>query len=120
MPTLGALLPQIAPELPLGGPYNLGVRREVPAEIIRQIEDAFLAAAGSEAFQEVARRHYLSIDTRVGPAADRRAAELEVQAAQLFAELEIPGAKPAAELDLPPPGRFAEWWPPEGYRPLAR
>jgi tripartite-type tricarboxylate transporter receptor subunit TctC len=119
MPTLAHILPAIAAELPLGGPYNLGMRREVPIEVIREIEAAFLVAARSDAFREIARRHYLSIDTRVGGEADRRAAELEVEAARLFAELKIPGARPAADLGLPAPEAFADWWPPDGYRPLA-
>jgi tripartite-type tricarboxylate transporter receptor subunit TctC len=118
MPSIKAMVPALEAQLPLGGPYNLGVRRDTPIEILREIHAAFVTAAQSETFARVAADHHLVVDVLVGAAADRRAAELETISAELFQVLEIPGARPPALLELPLPDRFAEWWPPTGYAPL--
>ena len=77
-------------QLPPSGAYNLGIRRDTPPEIIRQVEAAFAAAAGSEAFRaQVAERHF-AVDLLLGPDADRRAAQLETISANVFEELVIP------------------------------
>ncbi len=118
MPALSRFLPDVRGRLPPNGTYNLGVRRDTPPEIIRQIEEAFVTAARSEAFQEiVARRHFVS-EIITGAAADRRAAELEAMSAATFERLDIPGARTAEELGLPAPAEFDNWWPPENYVPL--
>ena len=118
MPALSNFIPQILGQLPASGAYNMGIRRDTPPEIIQQIEAAFAAAVDSEAFQtQVAERHF-AIDLLLGPAADRRGAELETISADVFEALMIPGASTAAELGLPEPGEFDQWWPPPGYRVL--
>jgi tripartite-type tricarboxylate transporter receptor subunit TctC len=118
LPSIGGLLPEIAPELPLGGPYNLGIRRDTPAEIVRQVQAAFVTAVESDGFAAVAAEHHLVIDLRLGDMADRRAAQLEVEAAELFQTLSIPGSRDNATLGLPAPMEFDQWWPPAGYQPL--
>ena len=118
MPSLVNFIPDIRNQLPPSGAYNLGIRRDTPPEIIRQVEAAFAAAAGSEAFRaQVAERHF-AVDLLLGPDADRRAAQLETISANVFEELMIPGARTAEELGLPQPDEFDRWWPPPGYRVL--
>jgi len=118
MPSLSASIPGVHAQLPPSGGYNIGVRRDTPLEIIRQIETAFLEAVKSDVFRAVLEQRNFVIDVIVGAEADRRAAELEVLSASLFAELNIPGARTAAQLGLPGPDNFDHWWPPEDYEPL--
>ena len=118
MPSLATFLPEIRQQLPPNGSYDVGIRRDTPIEIVRQIQAAFLGAVNSEVFHEVADQQKLFIDIKVGEEADRRAAELEAITATMFQELGIPGARSAEELELPEADEFNEWWPPEGYQPL--
>ena len=118
MPSLATFLPEIRQQLPPNGSYDVGVRRDTPIEIVRQIQEAFLTAVNSEVFRAVAEQQRLFIDVKVGEEADRRAAELESITATMFQELEIPGARSADELELPEADEFNEWWPPEDYQPL--
>ncbi len=118
--SIGKLLPGLKPLLPVGGQYNIGLLRDTPVEILKEVERAFVAAVKSPGFQEVAKRQYFSIDIRSGAEADRRAAQLECITAATFAEVQSElGKKPrsAAELGLPAPADFDKWWPPQGYKP---
>lgn len=118
--SIGNILPQLKPMLPVGGNYNLAVRRNTPVEILKEIEKAFVAAVKSPAFSEVAKQRYFDIDIRTGEAADRRAAQLETLTAATFAKVKEQigkQIKTAAELGLPAPERFDKWWPPKGYKP---
>ncbi|MYF69145.1 MAG: tripartite tricarboxylate transporter substrate binding protein [Proteobacteria bacterium] len=118
MPSLVNYIPGIRDQLPPSGAYNLGIRRDTPPEIIRQVEAAFVAATESEAFRtQVAERHF-AVDLLIGPEADRRAAQVETISASVFEELMIPGARTAEELGLPLPEEFDQWWPPPGYSVL--
>jgi hypothetical protein len=118
MPSLSRFIPGIEEQLPPNGTYNMGVRRDTPAEIVQQIEAAFAAAVRSDAFSDmVAERNFVT-DLVIGVDADRRAAELETISASVFEELGVPGARTAEELGLPTPEEFEQWWPPEGYRVL--
>lgn len=120
LPSVGNFLPALKPALPVGGNYNIVLRRDTPLEILRAVEKVFVAAVKSPGFQEVAKKRYFDIDIRTGEAADRRAAQLEVLTAATFAELkEQLGKSPktAAELGLPTPADFDKWWPPKGYKP---
>ncbi|HAY45780.1 MAG TPA: hypothetical protein DCY55_05795 [Gammaproteobacteria bacterium] len=118
MPSLANMLPAVHEQLPPNGTYNLGIRRDTPYEIIKQVEAAFIAAANSDTFKNMmAQRHFVA-EVMVGDAADRRAAELETVSAATFERLKIPGAKTAAELGLPNPENFNQWWPPQDYQPL--
>ena len=115
MPSLVNFIPEIRNQLPPSGAYNLGIRRDTPPEVIRQVEAAFIAAVESEGFRsQVAERHF-AVDLLVGPDADRRAAQVEAISANVFEALMIPGARTAGELGLPHPDEFDQWWPPPGY-----
>lgn len=118
MPTLTRLLPGIENELPPNATYNLGLRRDIPLEIIQQIQNAFVTAANSAEFRETVAARNFAIEIVLGERADRRAAEFETVSAATFEQLEIPGSRTAAELGLPEPAEFSEWWPPSGYTPL--
>jgi tripartite-type tricarboxylate transporter receptor subunit TctC len=118
MPSLAGMLPGIHAQLPPNGTYNLGLRRDTPVEIIQQIQDAFVAAVGSDGFRETVEARHFVVDPILGEAADRRAAELETISADTFERLEIPASRTAEELGLPAPERFSEWWPPAEYSPL--
>ncbi len=118
MPSLANFLPGIREQLPPNGTYDIGIRRDTPIEIVRQVQSAFLMAVDSEVFNAVAEQQRLFIDVKVGESADRRAAELESITATMFQDLGIPGARSAEELGLPAAEAFDEWWPPEGYEPL--
>ena len=111
-------IPEIREQLPPNGTYNMGVRRDTPPEIIRQIEAAFAAAVRSDGFRVVVEERNFVTDLMLGVQADRRAAELETISASVFEELEIPGAKTAGELGLPRPEEFDQWWPPARYTVL--
>ena len=115
--SVGNLVPSLKSSLPLGGIYNLAVKRDVPVDILKKIEAAFKTAVESDAFKEVAEKQYFTIDFRTGAEADKRAAQVEAITAATFTELQIPGAKSPSEIGLPSPGEFDKWWPPEGYEP---
>jgi tripartite-type tricarboxylate transporter receptor subunit TctC len=120
LPSIGNFLPQLKPRLPVGGNYNIALRRDTPVEILQEIGKVFVAAVNSPGFQEVAKKRYFQIDIRVGEAADRRAAEIEVLTAATFAQVKDQlGKEPksAADLGLPTPAEFDKWWPPKGYKP---
>jgi len=122
LPTIANFLPQLKPMLPVGGTYNIALRRNVPVDIIKKVEKVFVAAVKSPAFAEVAKKRYFDIDIRTGEAADRRAAQLECLTAATFTKLQKQigkKIKTAAELGLPTPDKFDEWWPPKGYKPLS-
>ena len=118
MPSLADMLPSVQEQLPPNGTYNLGIRRDTPYEIIRQVEAAFITAANSDTFKNMMAQRSFVAEVMVGNAADRRAAELETVSAASFERLKIPGAKTASELGLPDPENFSQWWPPEGYQEL--
>lgn len=122
LPTVGKFLPQLRSSLPVGGCYNLAVRRSVPVPIIKEIEKAFVAAVKSPGFGAMAKKRYFDIDIRTGEAADRRAAQLETITTHTFNQVKDQIGKKvlsASELGLPTPDNFDKWWPPKGYKPLA-
>ena len=118
--SIGGIIPELQSQLPIGSDYNLIMRRETPVEILSQVEDAFIAAVNSDAFQEIAKRQFFQTDIRTGEAADRRTAQREATTVAIFNEhADQIGApvKSADELGLPSPEEFDSWWPPEGYEP---
>jgi tripartite-type tricarboxylate transporter receptor subunit TctC len=120
LPSIGKFVPSMKSMLPVGGNYNIAVRRSVPLEILKEIEKAFVAAVKSPAFAEIAKQRYFDVDIRTGEAADRRAAQLETLTAATFAEVKDQigkQIKTASELGLPTPDNFEKWWPPKGYKP---
>jgi tripartite-type tricarboxylate transporter receptor subunit TctC len=120
LPSIANFVPSMKPMLPVGGNYNIALRRSVPVEILKEIEKAFVSAVKSPAFAEVAKQRYFDIDIRTGADADRRAAQLETLTAHTFAQVKEQigkQIKTAAELGLPTPDQFDKWWPPKGYKP---
>jgi len=118
--SVGNMLPQLKPLLPVGGIYNIALKRDTPLEILEEIKKAFIAAANSEAFAKIAKAKYFDIDIRTGEAADRRSAQVEaVTAATFWSVKEMIGkaVKSPQELGLPDPADFDKWWPPKGYKP---
>ena len=121
LPTVGKILPDLAPILPIGPQYNLVMKRDTPVEVLREIKEAFVAAVDSDAFMQIAKSQYFTIDVRTGDAADKRAAQLEALTAATFRKYssQIKGTvKSPAELGLPEPKDFDKWWPPQGYSKL--
>ena len=118
MPSLVNFIPEIKDLLPPNGTYDIGIRRDTPIEILRELQRAFLAAVNSQHFIDVMERRNFVVDVLVNEEADRRAAQLEVISADTFEKLNIPGARTAEQLNLPEPEDFDTWWPPEGYEPL--
>ncbi len=119
LPSLGNYLPDLKSQLPMGGIYNLAIRRSAPQEVLDKVGKAFADAVQTDTFKKIAKSKYFQIDYRAGEAADRRAAYLEAVTANTFQALKIPGSVPASQLGLPDPKDFDKWWPPKGYKPLS-
>ena len=115
--SVGKHVPGLVGALPLGGIYNLAVKRDAPVEVLQKIEAAFEAAVNSDAFKAVAEQKYFTLDFRTGADADRRAAQVEAITAATFTQLGIEGAMGPSDIELPDPAEFDSWWPPEGYEP---
>ena len=118
--SVGGMLPQLKPLLPVGGIYNIALKRDTPLEILETIKKAFVAAAKSDAFAKIAKAKYFDIDIRTGPDADRRAAQVEAVTATTFWNVRDKigkKVKSPQELGLPDPADFDKWWPPKGYKP---
>ena len=47
MPSIGGIIPEIKPFLPVGGTYNFIMRRDTPPEVLKTVEEAFVAAISS-------------------------------------------------------------------------
>jgi tripartite-type tricarboxylate transporter receptor subunit TctC len=121
LPTVGRLIPQLAPFLPMGATYNFIIRRDTPPEILREIQAAFVEAAESQEFRDFLESNQFQHDVKLGEEADREAASMEVVTVDLFnryADQIGSEVRSAEELGLPSPDGFAAWWPPEGYEPL--
>lgn len=121
LPSIGNFVPELKPNLPIGGVYNLMLRRETPTEILREVGDAFSEAVDSDAFQEVAKKQYFQIEYQAGADAARRGALLETITTDLFNRYSDQiGAevRSADELGLPTPDTFDKWWPPKGFEPV--
>ena len=118
--SVGNIIPQLKPLLPLSGIYNLALKRETPVEILHEIADAWGKAFQSDAWNKIAKKKYFQTDVRIGEAADRRAAQVECVTADTFTRVQdqigkkVRGTK---ELGLPAPADFDKWWPPKGYKP---
>lgn len=118
--SVGNIIPSLKPLLPIGGIYNIALKRETPVEILEKIKTAFVAGVKSEAFAKIAKRKFFEIDIRWGEAADRRAAQVEAVTAATFVKLQKHIGKKVRgprELGLPDPSEFDAWWPPKGYKP---
>jgi len=120
LPSIGGMIPEIKPFLPVGGTYNFIMRRDTPTEILEMVKEAFVSAANSAGFQEMVKKKFFQMDIRTGEEADKRAAQLETVTVDTFNKFSDQiGAKvkTAKELGLPAPADFESWWPPESYKP---
>ena len=118
--SVGHMIPNLKPLLPLGGIYNLALKRDTSLEILESIKKAFVAAVHSDAFAKTAKAKYFEIDVRTGQEADRRAAQVEAVTATTFWNVRDQigkKVKSPQELGLPDPAGFDRWWPPKGYKP---
>ncbi len=121
LPTVANLIPRLAPFLPMGATYNMIVRRDTPADVLREIQGAFVEAANSAEFREFLEARFFQPDVKVGEEADREAARMEVVTVDLFnrfADQIGSEVHSAEELGMPDPDGFDAWWPAPGYRPL--
>ncbi len=118
--SIGDAIPSLKPLLPLGGIYNLALKRDTPVDILKQIAVAWEKAFQSDAWNAVAKQKFFQTDVRIGEAADRRAAQVECLTADTFTRVQDHIGKPVRgteELGLPEPNEFDAWWPPKGYTP---
>jgi tripartite-type tricarboxylate transporter receptor subunit TctC len=118
--SVGDAIPSLKSSLPLGGIYNLAIKRDVPVEILKEIGAAWDKAFQSDAWNAVAKKKYFQTDVRMGEAADRRAAQVECITVDTFNRVKDQIGKPvktAKQLGLPAPKDFDAWWPPKGYKP---
>ena len=86
--------------------------------LMRQIADAFVAAAKSDGFLEMLDSKFFISDVKIGEEADREGALMESITTEIFNKFQDQiGADvtTAEELGLPAPADFDTWWPPEGY-----
>jgi hypothetical protein len=114
------MVPSLKPLLPVGGIYNIALKRDTPLEILESVKKAFVAAAKSDAFAKIAKAKYFDVDIRTGQDADRRAAQVEAVTATTFWNVRDKigkKVKSPQELGLPDPANFDSWWPPKGYKP---
>ncbi len=121
LPSVGNFIPSIKSLLPVGGIYNIALKRKTPVKILKKIKKAFTAAVNSKGFKKMAKRKYFNIDVRTGAAADKRAAQVEAVTATTFWSVRDQIGKKvisAKKLGLPKPSKFDTWWPPKGYKPL--
>ena len=120
LPSVGGLVPEMKPFLPVGGTYNFIMRRDTPTDILEMVQEAFVAAANSDSFKEMVKTKFFLLDVVTGEKADRRAAQQETVTVDIFNKFaDQIGAKVknAEDLGLPAPADFESWWPPEGYKP---
>lgn len=117
--SIGNILPNIKPILPIGGIYNFVMKRDTPPEVLKEVKAAFTEAVNSDAFKAVAKKKYFQIKPLFGADADRRAAQLETVTVATFNKYSDQiGAtvKSSKDLGLPTPEEFDKWWPPKGYK----
>ena len=115
--SVGEAIPSLKPNLPVGGTYNIAVKRDAPMDVIMKIEKAFVAAANSDTFKAMMKKKFYTLNIVTGAEADRRAAMLETMTATVFYNTQDQigkKVKSPEELGLPAPKDFDKWWPPEG------
>jgi tripartite-type tricarboxylate transporter receptor subunit TctC len=118
--SVGDAIPSLKSKLPVGGTYNVGVKRDTSMEILKKIEAAFVAAANSDSFKGLMKKKFFYLNIATGAEADRRAAMLETMTATTFFNTQDQIGKKVKspdELGLPKPADFDTWWPPQGYSP---
>ncbi len=120
LPSIATVLPASRPLLPVGATYNFMVKRDIPADVMQELADAFKAAANSDGFRALLDAKFFQADVKIGEEADREGALMESITVDIFNRFQDQiGAevKTAEELGLPTPEDFDSWWPPEGYQP---
>ncbi|WP_188052187.1 Bug family tripartite tricarboxylate transporter substrate binding protein [Aureimonas fodinaquatilis] len=100
------------------GVYQIAINREAPPEILQVLNDAVREAVSDPAYAQVLHGRVMFPEFVGGADADREAALFESVTSWLYFENDMQGlvASPE-ELGIPKPEDFAEYWPPEGYKP---
>ena len=120
LPSIATVLPESRKLLPVGATYNFMVQRDIPADVLQELADAFKAAANSDGFRALLDAKFFQADVKIGEEADREGALMEAITVDIFNRFQDQiGAevRTAEELGLPAPEDFESWWPPEGYVP---
>jgi tripartite-type tricarboxylate transporter receptor subunit TctC len=118
-PSIGSLISDIKPFLPIGGTSDFIMSRDTPPEVLEAVKEAFVAAVNSPGFKEMADSKYFQLDVKTGEEADKMAAQFETITVDIFNKYSDQigqDVKSADELGLPSPADFDKWWPPEGYK----
>jgi len=114
--SIGNVIPEFKELLPFGSMYGIGLKRGTPKPILMKVKAAIIAGLEDPDFNQMLEKRFLKKTILYGSEADRKAAQLEVNAANLFNDIDIAKRNPT-ELGLPPAAEFDGWWPPENYTP---
>ena len=114
--TITKIVPETKDMAPFGSMYGIGLRRDTPKAVLLKVKAAIQAGLENPEFDEMLKKRFLKKTFVYGAAADKKAAHLEVMAANLFHDLGIAQKSPK-ELGLPSVNQFNEWWPPKDYTP---
>lgn len=114
--TITKILPQTKSMAPMGSMYGIGLRRDVPKPVLMKIKKAVMAGLQDKEFDEMLKKRFLKKTFLYGKEVDKKAAQLEVTASNLFDAIGI-SQKTAKDLGLPADKDFEKWWPPKEYKP---
>jgi hypothetical protein len=81
-----------------------------------KVKAVIAAGLQNPEFDEMLQKRFFKKTFLYGKDADRKSAQLEVLAANLFSTLGI-SQKTPKDLRLPSDKDFATWWPPADYKP---
>jgi tripartite-type tricarboxylate transporter receptor subunit TctC len=111
-------VPEVGSFAPWGGIYTLGLKRDVPVEILKKVKETFLGAMDDPNFNKVLEKRVIFKNPKVGADADREAAVNESVVAWVFWDIKLESAKVNPKgLGIPRPEEFEKWWPPKDYKP---
>ena len=114
--TITKIVPETKAMAPFGSMYGIGLRRDTSKAVLLKVKAAIQAGLENPEFDAMLKKRFLKKTFVYGAAADKKAAHLEVMAANLFYDLGIAQKSPK-ELGLPPINQFDQWWPPKDYTP---
>ena len=114
--TITKIVPETKDMAPFGSMYGIALKRDTPKPILMKVKAAIAAGLQNPEFDEMLKKRYFKKTFLYGKEADRKSAQLEVLAANLFSALGI-SQKTPKDLRLPSEKEFATWWPPAEYKP---